>query len=76
MPDKIVSAEDAQGKLPALLELVKEGHEVLISEGEEVIARLAPVAQKKRTAGLSRGAVRAAPDFDEPLPESFWEGKT
>ncbi len=75
MSDRIVSAADAQAKLRALLELVKEGHEVLISEGEEVIARITPVARKKRTPGLNRGAVRAAPDFDEPLPEPYWNGK-
>lgn len=76
MSDTIVSAEDAQARLRALLDLVKEGHEVLISEGQEVIARITPVARKKRTPGLNRGAIRAAPDFDEPLPDSYWEGKT
>lgn len=83
MSDRIVSAEDAQARLKDLLEIVREGHEVLIAEDDKVFARLAPAGvpgdgkpRRKRILGLARGAVRMAPDFDDPLPDSFWEGES
>ncbi len=79
MADRIVKAEEAQAHLKDLLDLVKEGEEVLISEDDKVFARIAPVKEAKRkkgrTLGLHRGVVKwIAPDFDEPLPDSFWLG--
>lgn len=74
MSGKTVSTEEAQVQLKDLLDLVREGEEVLISEGDEVFARIAPV-RKKRTPGRLRGSVRMAPDFDDPLPDSFWFGE-
>ncbi len=87
MADTIVSAEDAQAQLKGLLELVREGHEVLIAEGDKVFARIAPVerpraeappaanARRKRILGLSRGDIEVSDDFDDPLPDSFWFGE-
>ncbi len=82
MADRIVSAEEAQAQLKDLLDLVREGDEVLISEDEKVFARLAPVKEevkeekKQRTPGLDRGVVKyISPDFDDPLPDSFWFGE-
>ena len=87
MADTIVSAEDAQAQLKGLLELVREGNEILIAEGDKVFARIAPVerlraetapaakARRKRIAGLSRGAIEVSDDFDDPLPDSFWFGE-
>ncbi len=74
MSDKTVSAEEAQAQLKDLLDLVREGDEVLISEGDKVFARIAPV-KKRRTPGRLRGSVRMAADFDDPLPDSFWFGE-
>lgn len=83
MADRIVSAEEAQAHLKDLLDLVREGREVLISDGDgdQAFARIAPVAlgtpaaAGRRKPGLHRGAIRMAPDFDEPFPDSFWFGK-
>lgn len=33
-------------------------------------------AASQRIAGLQRGKVHIAEDFDEPLPDDFWLGKT
>jgi len=78
MDDRIVKAEEAQARLKDLLDLVKRGEEVLISEDDKVFARIAPVKKtrhEKRTPGLHRGVVKSiAPDFDEPLPDGFWLG--
>ncbi len=89
MASTVVSVEDAQEKLQELLDLVRKGQEVLISEGDRVFARLAPacaaeaasarrrpVTQKERVPGLHRGLIRMSEDFDEPLPDSFWEGES
>jgi prevent-host-death family protein len=74
MGEKTVSAGEAQARLGELLKLVRDGHEVVISDGDNAVARLVPVRPKRRIAGLTRGAVHMSPDFDEPLPDSFWLG--
>ncbi len=74
MGDKTVTAKEARERIKHLLDLVKNGEEVLISEDDKVFARIAPV-KKRRTPGLHRGVVKwISPDFDEPLPDSFWLG--
>ncbi len=74
MGEKTVTAEEARDQIKDLLDLVKKGEEVLISEDDKVFARIAPV-EKKRTLGLLRGKIHMAPDFDEPFPDSFWLGE-
>ncbi len=74
MGDVIVKAAEAQEHLQDLFDRVRAGEEVLISEGDRVFAKIAPV-KKKRTPGLTPGVARMAPDFDDPLPDSFWSGE-
>ncbi len=76
MADKTVDATEAQAKLGDLIAFVREGHEVLISDGDKPVARLVPVRQRKRTLGLTPGAAHMSPDFDDPLPDSFWLGES
>jgi prevent-host-death family protein len=86
--DKSVDADEAQATLGDLLTFVREGHEVLISDGDGPVARLVPVGaggtaegpghpgrRRKRTPGLTPGAAHMSPDFDNPLPDSFWLGE-
>ena len=67
---------DIQNVFPTLQELltsVKEGKEILLTEGDIPPALLTPakpVAQ--RTAGLHKGNIQTSDDFDAPLPDSFW----
>ena len=35
---------------------------------------LAPRPAGERIAGLGKGTVELSPDFDDPLPDSFWMG--
>jgi hypothetical protein len=44
---------------------------------QEVEAAETQMAQqpRKRIAGLGKGTIIIAEDFDEPLPEAFWLGK-
>lgn len=60
--------------LKALLALVAEGSEVILTEGDTLLARLMPVG--RRIAGLHRGAAWVSEDFGEPLPEEFWAGNS
>ena len=69
---------DIQSVFPTLQELlaaVKEGTEVLLTEGDIPLARLTPAeSSSTRTAGLHKGAIQMSDDFDAPLPDSFWLG--
>ncbi len=68
----------AKTHLSSLIDRALRGEDVVISRANKPVARLvalAPVA-RRRTPGL--GAATGywmAPDFDEPLPDSFWFGK-
>ena len=81
MAGRTVSAEEAQAQLKDLLDVVRGGEEVLISEDDKVFARIAPVARGepaaagRRTPGLTPGVARMAPDFDDPVDESFLLGE-
>lgn len=70
---------DIKGVFPNLQDLlafVKEGSEVLLTEGDTPLARLVPAAAgSMRTPGLHQGAIQMSDDFDEPLPDSFWLGE-
>ena len=85
MADRTVDAAQAQATLADLLAFVREGGEVVISEGDEPVARLVPVRpaeapdlpgrRRERKLGLTPGVAHMAPDFDDPLPDSFWLGE-
>ncbi|MFN0050896.1 MAG: type II toxin-antitoxin system Phd/YefM family antitoxin [Planctomycetales bacterium] len=73
---------DAQDHLLELVNLVSEGHEVIISRDAKPLVRLVAIleyddspSKSPRTPGLSRGAIKwISPDFDDPLPDEFWLG--
>ena len=58
--------------LKGLLYIVADGTEVVLTEDNAPIARLIPISE--RIAGLHSGAIWISEDFDEPLPDEFWEG--
>ena len=71
-----MDVSEAQQHLAELLDLAKQGHEVLISEGRTPVARLTAVShtttdRKQRVAGLHSGAIWISDDFDQELPEEF-----
>ena len=77
MTTRTVNITEAQTQLPVLLELALKGSEVIIAEGDKLLARLVPIAAppKKRIAGLNRGTIWTGEDFDAPLPDEFWLGQ-
>jgi prevent-host-death family protein len=67
----------AKTHLSTLIDRALRGEEIVISRANRPVARLVALAPaaRPRTPGL--GAATGywmAPDFDEPLPESFWFG--
>jgi antitoxin (DNA-binding transcriptional repressor) of toxin-antitoxin stability system len=63
--------------LKKLLEFVSSGVEVVLTKDKSPVARLVPVLQEvgARVPGLHAGEVWISPDFDAPLPDSFWLGE-
>ena len=74
MLTKTVDVRETQTNLQELLSLVREGTEVILTEGTTPLARLVPIALSTtpRVAGLHAGAIWTSEGFDEPLPEEFW----
>ncbi len=73
----IVTIEDAQARLPELIERLQPGEEIVITREQKAVARLIGAAEQPeqplRQLGTLKGTVRyMAPDFDAPL-EDFKE---
>lgn len=79
MVTKMLDIQDAETSLEALLSLVREGTEVILTEGGTPLARLAPVEPSKqpRILGLHAhlGPAWMSDDFNDPLPDEFWLGE-
>lgn len=71
-----VNVHEAKTNLSELLNKALRGEEVIIARSNVPVVRLVPVTPtpKKRVAGLNRGKLHMAADFDAPLPGSFWLG--
>lgn len=70
---------ETKAELSALLVMVENGEEVIISRAGKPIAKLCKLDQRlePRKLGLMRGKGWIAPDFDDPDPEIerlFYEG--
>jgi antitoxin (DNA-binding transcriptional repressor) of toxin-antitoxin stability system len=69
---KTVDVNKTRKSLKRLLSMVSAGTEIIITEGDNPIARLIPAGI--RVAGLHTGSIWTSKDFDEPLPDEFWVG--
>ena len=68
----IVTIQEAQARLSQLIHGLSPGDEVLITENNQLVAKLARTQSPKQwpcKAGSARGRIRIAPDFDEPIEE-------
>ncbi len=69
----IFNQEEAQAKLPELIEAALKGEEILIENfsNEVVLIKLLPVKREnsKRKLGFAKGQIRLAEDFDAPLED-------
>lgn len=77
MPTQTINLDKVEKQLAELLAIVEHNGEIVIAQNGKPLARLEPVApkKKKRIAGLNRGMIWTSEDFDEPLPDEFWLGK-
>jgi antitoxin (DNA-binding transcriptional repressor) of toxin-antitoxin stability system len=69
-----VNIEDAQRRLPELIDEAASGEDVVISRGDGATFRLVPVPEpeterRPRQAGSMRGKIRMSDDFDDPLDD-------
>jgi prevent-host-death family protein len=68
-----ITIEDAQARLPELIEQVRGGEEVIITRDQKPVARLIAEGLRERAPrrlGTLRGTVlHMAPDFDSPLED-------
>jgi antitoxin (DNA-binding transcriptional repressor) of toxin-antitoxin stability system len=73
-----IQVTELVSRLRELLALAEGGAEILIQEGDTPRARLGPppLPGQPRTPGLHPGAFQPAQDFDAPLPDEFWLGKS
>ena len=65
-----VSLDEAQARLPELVKQLGSGDEVLITEGDETVARLVSQGRgtgRTRTPGSARGKLRIVVEDDEHL---------
>ncbi len=77
---KRASRLSAAGQQAALREIKKiiariEADEQAGQGPESPQSDYEPFTVRKRVAGLGKGTIRMAPDFDDPLPDSFWLGE-
>ena len=75
----IRNVSEAKAELSALLVLVEQGEEVVISRAGKPVARLSKFdhSREPRKLGLLKGSFNIADDFDAPDPELeklFYEG--
>lgn len=72
-----IDIRELPARLNEVLAPASAGGEVILLDGSTPRARLVPFAPiPPRTAGLHRGALQPASDFDAPLPNDFWAGKS
>ncbi|MDZ7760779.1 MAG: type II toxin-antitoxin system prevent-host-death family antitoxin [Desulfovermiculus sp.] len=71
MNTQTCNVQEAKENFPMLLEAVKSGKEVIISQGGQPVARLSSfeVKHPKVRFGVLKGKIRVSDDFDAPLPD-------
>jgi antitoxin (DNA-binding transcriptional repressor) of toxin-antitoxin stability system len=52
-----------------LLHLAIAGQEIVITQGDQPVARLVSIAPKRSLFGSDKGKIFMSDDFDAPLPE-------
>ena len=78
MAAKTIALDDAALQLVDLVTRASEGEEIVIAKDHQPLAKLVPVVQAtgEREFGQFRGRVHLSEDFDEPLPDDFWLGRS
>ncbi len=73
---KTVSISEVKNSIQIVIDLTKNGDEIVIEENGKPVAKVTPIAeseQKPRIAGLGTGeGYFMNDDFDDELPDEFW----
>ena len=71
-----VNIHQAKTNLSKLLQDVMQGQEVIIAKAGVPIAVIRPISPKKpkRKPGALKGRIWISDDFDDPLPEEWFDG--
>ena len=66
-----VGVYEAKSKLSKMIELAREGEDVVITKNGEDMVRLTPIPKKKKSdwIGMYKGQIIIHDDFDDPLEE-------
>ncbi|GAA6614756.1 type II toxin-antitoxin system Phd/YefM family antitoxin [Scytonema sp. NUACC26] len=68
-----ITLTEASKNLPELIEAVKSGEEIVITEDNKPVVQLTLVAPVKKRwpakAGSAKGLITVSEDFDEPLED-------
>ncbi|PYS92710.1 MAG: type II toxin-antitoxin system prevent-host-death family antitoxin [Acidobacteria bacterium] len=70
-----IELEKAKAQIASLLQTALAGEEIVITENDQPVLRLVPIAAAKarrRRSGSARGLITMTDDFNEPL-EDFAE---
>ena len=69
-----IELEKAKAQIASLLQTALEGEEIVITENDQPVLRLVPIAAAKprRPSGSAKGLITMTDDFNEPL-EDFAE---
>lgn len=74
---KRITVAEAQERLDELLDEGARGEDILITSGDGATYRLVvesvALAARPRVPDLHAGLIEVAPDFDDDLPEGFWD---
>jgi len=74
MPSTIIDVKELPKRIQEIISVATSGTEVIVTDGDNPIAKLIPCAPQARKPGLHPGAITITEDFDAPLPEDFWMG--
>jgi prevent-host-death family protein len=66
-----VNIHEAKTNLSRLVDRVAAGAEIVIAKAGKPLAKLVPYTSGKRKAGLLKGQIKIADDFDAPLSDEL-----
>jgi len=70
-----VSVHEAKTHLSRLIRQIAEGKEIIITSSGKPVAMLGapPKRKKRRVGGMFKGKIKIPKDFDEPMPDEWFE---
>lgn len=70
---QMVSIHEAKAHFSQLINQALNGEEIVVMRGGKALVRFTPYTEElpKRQGGQLKGMLKIAPNFDDPLPESF-----